>query len=158
MDIYTYITLFVLPLTLFNFCLEFLPDPDIPHGDELKLGIFNFIHHLIYAFNILGAFLLPFLQKPPIVILILVTISTLITLIGYLINNDYCWITKMYNTFIDPKKINRKWCAGIESNIKNYLRGDDWAYSDMVNPDNTNLIFIICCIHIFILLKYLYKL
>ena len=152
-----YISLFVIPLTLFNFCLEFLPDKEVTR-DELKIGILNLIHHLFYAFNILGVSLLLFLQNPSFIIIILTVISSIITQVGYLLHNDFCWITRMVNTLINPDKPNRKWRAGVESMIKHYLRGDEWAYSEIKNVNNDNLLIFMNIVHLILLIKYYIKL
>ena len=59
---------------------------------------------------------------------------------------------------IDPQKPNRKWTGGeIGSLMKKYVRGDQWAYSDMGPQNNTILITIMNVIHLFILIKIIIK-
>ncbi len=156
MELYTYVSLFVLPLGLFNFGLEFLSDSEILK-DELKIGIPNLLHHLLYAFNILSVTVLLFL-KPKLKVLIITILFSIVMQLGFLLNNDYCWVTQYINCLINPNRPNRKWRAGIESMIKHYLRGDTWAYSEIKNPDNSNLLIFLNIVHILVLIKYSFKL
>ena len=59
----------------------------------------------------------------------------------------------MVNNLIDPQKPNRKWRGDYESLIKHYIRGDEWAYSDIRNIDQTQFVIFINIILILILIK-----
>jgi hypothetical protein len=156
MELYTYTALFVIPVCLFNFSLEYLSDSEI-RENELKIGISNLIHHFLYAFNILSITVLLILKKPKLKVIIITILFSIIMQIGFLLNNDYCWFTQYINCLINPNRPNRKWRAGIASMIKHYLRGDQWAYSEIQKPDNCNLLIILNTIHFLILLKYSFK-
>jgi hypothetical protein len=86
---------------------------------------------------------------------LLVMLSTVIQ-IGWLLHNDYCWVTKYANRLIGTKESNRKWIAELSSLIKHYIRGDEWAYSKQYHTSRTtevlqlNTMLIILLIKIFI--------
>ena len=132
MEIYKCITL-ILPFAIVNFCMDYLSDSEIVK-DELKIGIVQFIHHIIlfiHSFVIVGPFI-----KPTIPLIILITAVNIGVQTGWLINNDYCWLTILTNHLIGTKNCNRKWMADIESHIKHYLHGDSWSITDINKLDN----------------------
>ena len=52
--------------------------------------------------------------------------------IGFLINDNVCWMTILINKLINKNKPLRKWRgADPLAYIKHYLRGDEWAYSNL---------------------------
>ena len=155
MDLYEYISVFVIPLSIFNFSLEYLSDSEIGPGSEY-IGVINAIHHFFYALNTAGVLCLPFLA-PGITVITVSIVAFIIMLIGYQINKDSCFITRYYNTKINPKKPNRKWRAGIESGIKHYLRGNEWAYADMPQPDYSTMLIMMNLSQLINLLKYSFK-
>ena len=154
MDLYEYTSL-LLPLILFHFCIDFLSDRDIVK-DETKIGIIQFFHHTVCTIYTFGITILPFININ-ISVLVLVIFVSICTQIGYLINNEYCWLTKIVNKMINPYGSGRrKWTGSdIPSLVKSYLRDSDWRYSDMRNLNNNNLMLITNTVHIIILLKFI---
>jgi hypothetical protein len=153
-DLYTFTSVIVLPLTVIHFCLDYLRDRDINHS-EFKIGMLQYIHHYIVIFNLSGTMLLPFFYSS----LPLITVNILILYgaqVGYIMNDDFCWLTKYINGLItgNPK---RKWIADLPSLIKHYIRGDTWAYSDVHKIDNTVKVTISNLVFLFILIKYCIK-
>ena len=152
MDLYEYTSL-LLPLILFHFSLDYLSDRDIVK-DETKIGIIQFFHHTVCTIYTSGITILPFLNTN-ISVLVLVIFVSICTQIGYLINNEYCWLTKIVNKMINVSD-KRKWTGSdIPSLIKSYIRGDDWRYSDIRNLNNNNLMLITNTVHIIVLLKFI---
>ena len=154
LGLYEYICVLI-PFILFNFSLDYLSDSQITQH-ETKIGMCQLFHHLtatIWTWVIL----LPFMSSK----LSVITLSILTSLViqaGHRINKDYCWLTRIVNKTIDPNKPNRKWPGGdIGSLMKKYIRGDSWAYSDMLPPNNTSLSTIMNVIHLFILIKIIIK-
>ena len=143
------------PFILFNFCLDYLSDSQITHS-ETKIGMHQLFHHItatIWA----GVFTLPFMSSKLSVVGLSIIVSLVIQA-GHRVNKDYCWLTRIVNKMIDPQKPNRKWTGGeIGSLMKKYVRGDQWAYSDMGPQNNTILITIMNVIHLFILIKIIIK-
>jgi hypothetical protein len=156
MDFYTFVSIFVLPLTIIHFCIDYLRDRDITHS-ETKIGVYQFIHHFIVIFNLVGTLALPFFNIDFLTLFVSICIL-IIAQIGYLMNDEYCWLLIMTNKMINPEHPKRKWIADIDSFIKNYTRGDSWAYSDIYSIDNTIKVTICNCVFIFILIKYSLKL
>ena len=142
MEIYECITL-ILPFVIVNFCMDYLSDSEIL-ADELKIGIVQFIHHIIlfiHSFVIFGPFI-----KPSILLIILITAVNIGVQIGWTINNDYCWLTTLTNRLIGTKCKNRKWMADIESHIKHYLYGDSWSITDINKLNNK---WFVCLFNLF---------
>ena len=142
MEIYECITL-ILPFVIVNFCMDYLSDSEITK-DELKIGIVQFIHHIIlfiHSFVIFGPFI-----KPSILLIILITAVNIGVQIGWTINNDYCWLTTLTNRLIGTKCKNRKWMADIESHIKHYLHGDSWSITDINKLNNK---WFVCLFNLF---------
>ena len=121
-----------IPWSLTMWVIDFLSDSQITK-DETKIGCLQYIHHLASVL----AFMYPFINLViPSFTFFLVSIPlSIIVQIGFLRNNDYCWLTRLANKCIDPNHPNRKWRSTIDSFIKHYIRGDSWAYSDM-GPQN----------------------
>jgi hypothetical protein len=150
LGVYEYICI-ITPLVLFTFSLDYLSDSQITDS-ETKIGIFQFIHHIIVTI-ILSTFALPFLS-PKLSVITLSIIVSIIVQIGYRVNKDYCWWTRMVNVMINPDKPKRKWTGGdIESLMKRYVRGDSWTYSDMGPQNNNTLVILLNLIHLFVLIK-----
>ena len=153
MEIYECITL-ILPFVIVNFCMDYLSDSEIL-ADELKIGIVQFIHHIIlfiHSFVIFGPFI-----KPSILLIILITAVNIGVQIGWTINNDYCWLTTLTNRLIGTKCKNRKWISEISSLIKHYIRGDDWAYTEMYNTGRNSEVIKLNTLLIIILIKIIVK-
>jgi hypothetical protein len=155
MDTYEYFSLIVI-LSLISFSVNFLSDSEIIEN-ELKLGFYDFLHHFFYNINIVSVSIIPFIKNPSLMILFILVCTSIIVQIGFLYNNEYCWITRGVNKLINPDKPNRKWRGGFTSSINHYLRGDSWAYSD-ISPgslNNTSPVLILNVVTVLILLKYI---
>ena len=143
------------PFILINFCLDYLSDSQITHS-ETELGMHQLFHHLV-ATIWAGIYTLPFMSSK----LTVITVSVLVSIViqgGHLMNKDYCWLTRRVNRKINSDKPDRKWVGGdIVSLMKKYVRGDDWAYSNMGVQKNRKLDCIVNCIHFGILFKILIK-
>ena len=155
LGMYEYVSVILLPLILFHFCLDFLSDDEIVR-DETKIGILQFFHHTVCTIYLSGILILPFISIN-IGIIILTILVSIITQIGYLINNEYCWVTSMVNKMINPGgNGKRKWVGGdICSLIKSYLY-DNWRYSDIKYINNTKLTLIANIVHIIIIINKLH--
>ena len=138
-------------ILLIFFSIDYLSDDQIT-DNETKIGICIFFHHLACVISGFGSILCLFFNGTILSTTIIVLISIIIQA-GFLVNNDYCWYTKMVNNLIDPQKPNRKWRGDYESLIKHYIRGDEWAYSDIRNIDQTQFVIFINIILILILIK-----
>ena len=85
--------------------------------------------------------------------MIISIITSLVIQIGYIINNDHCWLTVLSNKLINPEQPNRIWRADLFLQIKHYIRGDSWAYKDIYNFNQNNIVlfgnivFIVFLIH-----------
>ncbi len=155
MDIYNFISVILLPITIIHFSLDYLSDSQITHS-EVKIGISQYIHHLFGGMCILGIGLLPFLN-PTIYLIILNITVCLIAQIGWLKNKDDCWLWAYTNKLINSKKPRRKWLSNIHLQLKKYTRGSEWAYSDVYNVNNTKTVLAMSLTQIFMLIKYLKK-
>jgi hypothetical protein len=138
MDLYSIFNLIIIPSSLCVFGIEYLSDSYITHS-ELKIGILDYLHHLVVIMVSTGSVLSLFVNN--IIFTSLVIIHYTIAQIGYIKNNEYCWLTKYINTLINNKIPMRKWRGGFDSLIKHYIRGDDWAYSDIkyINNQQKNI-------------------
>jgi len=153
MDLYNFISLVIIPLTLIHFLLDYLPDRDISHS-EIEIGICQLFHHTISIIQMSGLFLVPFLNVNKSVFVVLVSVF-LITHIGYLKNKGGCWLLRYTNRLINPNNPDRKWISNIYSYIKHYVRGESWAYSDIRNDNNFNNSKLICCSLLISMAKYI---
>jgi hypothetical protein len=133
LNVYEVFALFYIPISLIAWTIDFLSDKEIVHS-ELEIGI---IHYLHYLAGIMQNAILILLCSKSIFVTVLSIIIVIGTQIGFLINKDYCWLLRLTNTKINPKKPNRKARVSLESFIKHYIRGDEWAYSDIRNSDAT---------------------
>jgi hypothetical protein len=149
---YQLLSLIYIPYSLILFALDFLSDKNITKN-ELKIGILQYIHHLFGIFNI-GVIIL-FLTSKSLVLTAVSIIINLIAQVGFLINGDYCWLLTLVNKQINPEMPNRKWRGEIVSLIKHYLRGDEWAYSDIRNNDATPTVLFVNIFMFFQLMKLL---
>lgn len=86
-------------------------------------------------------------------VIILGIITSIVIQVGYLINNDYCWVTRMVNRKINNTKPHRKWLCDIVLQIKKYIRGDEWSYSDIRNTDQTGIVILSNLSFILVLIK-----
>ena len=150
MELYEFSCL-ILPFIVGNFCIDYLSDSEIIKN-ELKIGIIQFIHHTILMIHGMGI-ITPFIN-PVLVIVILGTLVNIGVQFGWLINNDYCWLTLLTNRLIGTKEKNRKWMADMESHIKHYIYGDSWATTGINKLDNTKSVFLLNIINLIIIYKY----
>jgi hypothetical protein len=134
MNNYEIFSLFYIPYSLIMWSIDYLSDKDITHK-EMKIGIFQYLHHLIITIINLSFMLILFYKG--ITITGLTVIVMIIAQIGFLINKDKCWFLTTINKQINPDNPNRKWRADLYSLLKHYIRGDSWAYSDIRNNDST---------------------
>jgi hypothetical protein len=141
MNLYEYSAVILLPIILFHFIIDFLSDSEIPPGLETKIGILQFIHTIWGSIMLSGIFILPF-TKVSLSTLFITIATSIVIQSGFLINNDYCWMTKMTNNFISPTRKNRKWRGNIMLLTQHYIRGDQWAYSDIRSIDQTYFVLI----------------
>ena len=127
----------IVPISLVTFSIDYLSDSQITNN-ETKIGILQLIHHLIAILCTIG---LPIctLTNKDLGVLCVNVIVFLVSQYGWLYNKDYCFLTSMVNKLIDPKNPNRIWRSDLESFIKHYIRGDEWAYKDIFNNDKTKL-------------------
>jgi hypothetical protein len=153
MDLYNFISLIVIPLTIIHFALDYLPDRDVTHS-ETKIGIIQLFHHLISVIQTSGLFIVPFLNVNKSVFILLVTVS-LISHMGYLKNEGRCWLLRFTNRIINPKTPDRKWISNIYSYIKHYIRGESWAYSDIRSDNNFGNSRLISCSLLISMVKYI---
>jgi hypothetical protein len=148
LSLYDYTAVILLPLILINFCLDFLSDSEIVNN-ETKIGFFQLFHHIVCVVYLSSVVFMPFVTKKLSILIISVLVSFGIQL-GYIVNNDYCWLTRMVNNMIDPSRPKRKWVGGdICSLVKKYMRDETWAYSDINYINNTKLVLIVNVVHIF---------
>jgi len=119
----------IVPCTLFSFAIDFLSDDRIKK-DEVKIGFLQLLHHFLAYLGLIGI-ILPFFFNVDFLILLVGVILNFGMHIGFLINKDSCWYTTIVNNIIDPAKPNIKWRCNLSSFIKHYIRGDQWAYSDI---------------------------
>jgi hypothetical protein len=124
---YEMFSLVIIPFSLFFFGADFLRDSDITNN-ERKIGLIQYIHHFAFTTNISGL-IGSFLLSSNIPLVSFLTFGSMINQVGWVLNNDNCWLTKYSNKLIGTKEKNRKWIAEISSLIKHYVRGDEWAYS-----------------------------
>ena len=150
MEFYDFFSVVILPFTILHFSLDFLTDKDIKNN-ILKIGFYQFLHHLILVTHVSGFTLLPFMNGN----LICITVAVLVSVIaqaGWLVNHDYCWLLTFINKQMNVG--NRKWRGEIHSLIKHYTRGDQWAYSDIKSMDNTFNVKLMNGVHLFMLYKF----
>jgi hypothetical protein len=141
-------------ISLFFWTVDFLSDSYIIK-DETKLGIFQYIHHLAATIAFLGPFINLFTGN--FMFYVVSIILSIIIQSGFLINDDYCWLTLIVNKCINKEQPKRKWRADLSSFVKHYTRGDSWAYSDMYKPDFTSGTLIINCVFIVGIIKLFYN-
>ena len=132
---YEMFSLVVIPFSLVFFAADFLRDKEITQN-ETKIGIVQLIHHLAFTTNMSGLISSVFLTCN-IKFVIFLTILSMVNQVGWLVNDDHCWLTKYANKLIGTEAKNRKWVAEVSSLVRHYIQGDDWAYSDM-RPINRN--------------------
>jgi len=137
---YEMFSLFYIPYSLIIWILDFLSDKEVNH-DEFEIGVFQYLHHLFGVITI-GMSFLPILTNS-LSITVLSIIVLFVTEVGFLINNDSCWFLTLTNNKINPGKPNRKWRAEIVSLLKHYIRGDEWAYSDITHNINYSTVKLI---------------
>jgi hypothetical protein len=97
----------------------------------------------------------PFIKAPKIVIILSILLYTLFQVL-WKINNDHCLWTEMVNKIIDKDRPHRKWRASFPSFIHHYMRGDEWAYSNIFKHDKTPEFLyniVIHCVIVFYILR-----
>jgi hypothetical protein len=148
LNTYEVFALFYIPISLVMWILDFLSDKDITKN-EFEIGLYQYTHHLFAVLHMGILILLLTTKDLPVTIITIIII--LIAQIGFLINNDSCWFLTLTNIKINPDRPNRKWRAEIGSLIKHYIRGDEWAYSDInqnVNYTSVKLINTLAILHL----------
>ena len=131
MKIYDFIAIFLIPITLINFIIDYLSDENITK-DETKIGFLQLLHHLICLICFISPFISLFVLKD-LNYTLLSIILLIIVQVGFLINKDRCWYTHMVNK-LKGISVNMRWINDIPSFIKYYIRGNEWAHGD-INPD-----------------------
>jgi hypothetical protein len=126
--------------SLFNFVIDYLSNTLITHN-ELKIGIITFFHHLLSSSLILSPIIL--FTKINNGILLFLLIVIIIAQVSWIIYKDVCIITQYQNTLINEEYKNYKWICDIHGFIKKYIRGDDWAYSNIRNNSKIYNILVI---------------
>lgn len=146
-DIYS----IIVPLSLFTFMLDYLPDTQIVK-DETKIGVYSYLHHLISIICTFGLPIFLLFEKSLFIGIMNVIIFT-ISQIGWIYYGDYCWLTSKVNKLINPSRPNRIWRSDLIAFIKHYIRGDEWAYKDIYNNDKTSLTLFVNILLLLYLLK-----
>jgi hypothetical protein len=152
---YEMFSLVVIPFSLVFFGADFLRDKEITEN-ETKIGIVQYIHHLAFTTNISGL-IGSFFLTCDINFVIFLMVLSMINQVGWLINDDYCWLTKYANKLIGTNAKNRKWIAEISSLVRHYIQGDDWAYSDMRSVNRNRQVIISNGLILSILIKIIIK-
>lgn len=118
---------------LLHFIVDYLSDERIVK-DELKLGILQFIHHFIAQVGFFGI-LLPTNNLKYISGCFLLNFCIQI---GFLINKDRCWYTRMINKLIDPTQPDFiRFRNIIPVFIRHYIRGDSYGYREAYFKNST---------------------
>ena len=151
MDLYTFISVLIVPLVIIHFSIDYLGDSQITHS-EVEIGIIQLLHHIVSVIQMCGLLVVPFMKVNINVMIVLISVSV-VAQIGYLKNKGKCWIISHVNKIINHDKPNRKWISNACSYIKHYTRGGDWAYSDIVNDSNYKMSTFVNSSHLFSLLK-----
>ena len=116
----------------------------------------QYLHHFAFTTNISGLIGTLFLSNSiPFVAWLM--LGSMINQVGWLINDDHCWLTRYANGLIGTESKNRKWIAEISSLIKHYTRGDEWAYSEMRSVDRNEQVIISNGLLLLILIKIILK-
>jgi hypothetical protein len=140
------------PIVLIQFAADYLSDSRITHS-ETKLGIYQLFHQLIATIIGIGTLALPFVTRNINVVAFNATVFLIVQL-GFLKNNDYCWLTRRVNVIIDPSKPNTKWTGrDIIALAKRYIRGDSWTYTDIRDPKCDQMVLILNSVFLLELIK-----
>ena len=78
MDLYTFISVLLLPITLFHFTIDYLSDSEIT-SSETKIGFLQYIHYLFGSMCVLGIGILPFLNSTLGLIILNISVSKLVS-------------------------------------------------------------------------------
>jgi hypothetical protein len=144
LELYEFLAVFIIPLAIVTFCLTYLSDDRVKR-DELKIGILELLHHFMFRVGVIGIFIL-FIKCSKVVASVIV-LTLIIAIIGWKLNDNYCFVTTLINKIIDPQFPYRKWVAGLEPYIKKYIRGTEWSYGNVnnrnVNPYYIHLVLLI---------------
>jgi len=141
----------VIPYVLLHFIIDYLSDSRIVK-DELKLGILQFIHHFIAQVGFFGI-LIPTNNIKYISGCFLCNICIQI---GFLINKDRCWYTRMINKIIDPNQPDFIRFRNIYSAfIRHYIRGNSWGYSEAYFKNSTTVTSQVLQVTIFFIIVFL---
>ena len=152
---YEMFSLIIIPFSLTFFGADFLRDNDIT-DNETKIGLIQYLHHFAFTTNISGLIGTLFLSNS-IPLVAFLTLGSMINQAGWLINNDYCWLTQHANKTMGAKSKNRKWIAEVSSLVRHYIRGDEWAYSEMRQFDRSEQVLISNGLLLAILIKIIIK-
>lgn len=128
MNTFECISLIHFPYSIIMWTIDILSDANI-NDNIVEIGILQYLHHFVGIFNFGVIFLLLFSNNTT--MLTLSVIISIISQIGWLYNEDLCWLFTYINKKIDPTRPKRKWRAELYSFIKHYIRGDSWAESDI---------------------------
>jgi len=155
LTLYEYFIIMI-PFIIFQFCLDYLSDPEITHS-ETKIGMYQLFHQLTATIWV-WTFFLPFMSSRLSVLCVCI-LTSIVVQIGNLVNKDYCWVTRNVNKIINPDKPNRKWVGGtIDSLMKKYTRGPEWAHSEIrTQPDNKLTTILVNSVHLILLIKIIIK-
>ena len=125
MNLYEFVSVILVPYILITFSIEYLSNTLI-EKDELKIGIWGMLHHLAEKSG--------FLTLPIAAVLcndmryfMFAVFSNMLAQIGFLLNDDKCWMTRNSNILANPAFPNKKFLSTFDSFIKQYIRGDEWA-------------------------------
>ena len=136
--------------SIITFGVDYLSNKYITHS-ELKIGILNFLHHLIHnCMNCIPLLLFFNIDK-----YLLLVIGTLFVINNglWIFNNDHCFLTEYVNTITDPETKYYKWRSSFTELIKHYIRGDSWGYSPINNYNRDTSLITMNVILIIISLK-----
>ena len=92
----------IIPLSLFNFCFDYLSDSEIIK-DELKIGIVNYLHHVLAFSSVFFGFMFSMFFTNNIWFILMTTIIFIGIHVGFLINDNICWMTVLINKLINKK-------------------------------------------------------
>jgi hypothetical protein len=140
--------------SLVKFSLDYLSNTLITHNETI-IGIVTLLHHLM--FSILAFFPLILFININNGVLLFLLFGIIVGQIMWIMNNDYCAITQFQNVLIKEEYKNYKWIGSISDIIRKYIRGDEWAYSDIRNINKQSHIFLGNGILLLYCLKVIFK-
>ena len=144
----------VVLISLFNFATDYLSNKLITEN-ELQIGIVTLLHHLV--FSMLNLFPLILFININNGILLFLLFGIITAQIMWIINKDYCPVTIFQNSLINKEYKHYKWMGTISDFITKYIRGDEWAYSDIRTVNRKSHVFFANGIIILYCLKMIFK-